>query len=749
MAVKLGKPMMGRMRFVTFFLIFALFAVSAVSLVYTMIFKGEEYQSKASEQQLYDNLVTAPRGDIYDKNMNLLATSSTAWTVYITPNGFKKLKSEEEAEKVRATISENLSEILELDYGKIYEYTKKNSYYVVVKKKIDKVVADRVREFISSNEKMELNRYIGLDETTKRYYPNDSLASVVLGFVGDDDQGLAGIESYYDNKLTGVSGRVIAAKNAAGTDMPFTYEKVEEAIKGNSLVLTLDSYIQYVCEKHLDTAIEENLVAERGAAIVMNVNTGEVLGMAVKGDFNPNEPFVLSSEDQEKVDAETDEEKKKTLKSELLNRQWRNKAVSDTYEPGSVFKMVTGSIAIEENLVNDKSTFNCSYSINVAGQTYHCHKKEGHGVQSMAQAISNSCNPAFITIGQLIGTQTFSKYFKAFGFTEKTGIDLPGEAASDYHKEENMGPTELSSSSFGQTFNITPMQLLSAASAVVNGGNLVKPHLVAKVLDEENKVIETTTALQKRQVISKTTSAKMREYLQFVAENGVKNALVAGYNIGAKSGTSQKLSKILSTGQSNLYIGSCIAIAPIEQPEIAVLVMLDEPKGAQYYGGLISGPVCSRILTDILPYMGYEPKYTEEELKKLSVEVPNVVSTSVSDAKRSILSAELTYEAVGNGETVVKQVPAAGSKVSKGGMVILYTEENDGQSVTVPNLLKMTPTQVNEAAAKAGINVEFSGNTADGGIVSYKQSIAEGEKVDSGTVITVYFNKGTEDSSEE
>ncbi len=749
MAVKLGKPMMGRMRFVTFFLIFALFAVSAVSLVYTMILKGEEYQSKASEQQLYDNLVTAPRGDIYDKNMNLLATSSTAWTVYITPNGFKKLKSEEEAEKVRATISENLSEILEIDYGKIYEYTKKNSYYVVVKKKIDKVVADKVRKFISDNEKMELNRYIGLDETTKRYYPNDSLASVVLGFVGDDDQGLAGIESYYDNKLTGVSGRVIAAKNAAGTDMPFTYEKVEEAIKGNSLVLTLDSYIQYVCEKHLETAIEENLVAERGASIVMNVNTGEVLGMAVKGDFNPNQPFVLSSEDQAKIDTETDEEKQKTLRSEFLNRQWRNKAVSDTYEPGSVFKMVTGSIAIEENLVSDKSTFNCSYSINVAGQTYHCHKKEGHGVQSMAQAISNSCNPAFITIGQLIGTQTFSKYFKAFGFTEKTGIDLPGEAASDYHKEENMGPTELSSSSFGQTFNITPMQLLSAASAVVNGGNLVRPHLVAKVLDEENKVIETTTALQKRQVISKTTSDKMREYLQFVAENGVKNALVAGYKIGAKSGTSQKLSKILSTGQSNLYIGSCVAIAPIEQPEIAVLVMLDEPKGAQYYGGLISGPVCSRILTDILPYMGYEPKYTEEELKKLSVEVPNVVGASVSDAKRNILAAELTYETVGEGETVVKQVPAANSKVSKGGMVILYTEQGEGESVTVPNLLNMTPTQVNEAAAKAGINVEFSGNTADGGIVSYKQSIAEGEKVDSGTVVTVYFNKGTEESSEE
>ncbi len=747
MAVKLGKNMMGRMKFVTFVLVFALFVVSAISLVYIMIFKGEEYQSKASEQQLYDNLVTAPRGDIYDTNMNILATSSTAWTVYITPNGFKKLKSEEAAEKVRKTISQSLSEILEVDEQKVYDYTKKNSYYVVVKKKIDKVVADEVRKFISDNEDMELNRYIGLDETTKRYYPNDTLASVVLGFVGDDDQGLAGIESYYDNSLTGISGRVIAAKNAAGTDMPFTYEKVEEAIKGNSLVLTLDSYIQYVCEKHLETAVEENLVAERGAAIAMNVNTGEVLGMAIKGDFNPNKPFELSSEDYKKLEEETDEDKKATLKSELLNRQWRNKAVSDTYEPGSVFKIVTASVALEENLINDKSTFNCSYSINVAGQTYHCHKKGGHGVQTTAQAISNSCNPAFITIGQLIGTQTFSKYFKAFGFTEKTGIDLPGEALSDYHKEENMGPTELSSSSFGQTFNITPMQLLSAVSASVNGGKLVKPHLVSKVLNEETKVIETISTSHKRQVISETTSSKMREYLQFVAENGVKGALVPGYKIGAKSGTSQKVSKILSTGQTNLYIGSCLAIAPIEQPEIAVLVMLDEPKGAQYYGGLISGPVCSKILTDILPYMGYEPKYTEEEIKKLSVEVPSVIDAPIAQAKSNILNAGLTYETVGTGEKVVKQVPKAGSKVSKGGMVILYTENVNGENIKVPNFMNLTPTQVNELAAQTGITVEFSGETEEGGIISYKQSIAEGEEITKDTVITVYFKVKTEESS--
>ena len=402
MSAKPGKMMITRTATVMIIMILCLSLISGASLVNIMILHGEEYQSKASEQQLYDSLVSAPRGDIYDCNMNILATSSTAWTVYITPNGIKKLQSSEEAEEVRKTIAENLSEILEMDYEKIYNYTGENSYYVIVKKKVDKTVADKVRQFISDNEKLEITRYVGLDETTKRYYPNDSLASVVIGFVGDDDQGLAGIESYYDNELTGVAGRVVAAKNAAGTDMPFTYEKVEEATKGKSLVLTVDSYIQYACEKYLQAAIEENQVAERGAAVVMNVNTGEILGMAVKGDFNPNEPFVLSDVDQAALDAVTDDEEKSKLKSDLLNRQWRNKAVSDTYEPGSVFKVFTAAVGIEENLINKNSTFNCSLSINIAGQNYNCHKAGGHGVQNLQQAISNSCNPAFITIGQII-----------------------------------------------------------------------------------------------------------------------------------------------------------------------------------------------------------------------------------------------------------------------------------------------------------------------------------------------------------
>ena len=741
MTVKPNKMMLTRILAVMLVLIIALSVVSTGSLVNIMIIKGEKYQKDASEQQLYDSLVTAPRGDIYDRNMQKLATSSPAWTVYITPNGIKSLKKESDAEAVRKKIAEGLSEILEMDYNTVYDYTGKKSYYVIVKKKVEKTVADKVRQFILDNKDLELSQYIGLDSTTKRYYPNGNLASVILGFVGSDDQGLSGLESYYDNELTGTAGRVVAAKNAMGTNMPFSYEKVENAVKGGSLVLTLDNYVQYTADKYLESAIEEYQIAERGAAVVMNVNTGAILAMSVKGDFDPNEPFTLSSADQKKVSETADEEEKKKLQSELLNRQWRNKAVSDTYEPGSVFKAVTAAIALEENLVNKNSSFFCNGHATVAGQSYHCHKTTGHGSQTLMQAISNSCNPAFITIGQLVGVSTFSKYFKAFGFTEKTGIDLPGEASSTYHKEEKMGPVELASSSFGQSFNVTPMQLICAIAATVNGGYLVQPHMVEKILDENNKVKKTVVTSTKRQVISESTSATMRELLNFVAENGAKNALVAGYNIGAKTGTSQKLSKIQQTGDKRLYIGSCATVAPIEKPEIAILVMLDEPKGEKYYGGAISAPVNSKIMADILPYLGFEPSYTEEQLQKLAITVPDTVGSAIADAKGKITNQKLEYKVVGNGEKVVRQLPAAGSKVISGGVVILYTE--DGAEVTkatVPNFKGLSATDVNAAAARAGVNVEFSGNTSTGGLKAYKQSVEAGKEVDAGTVITVYFS---------
>ena len=740
MTIKPNRQMLIRIIIVMVVMILCLTLVSGTSLVKIMIVDGEKYQREASEQQLYDNLVSAPRGDIYDTNMKVLATSSTAWTVYITPNGINKL-DEKEAKVLRTAISEGLAPILDMEVEDIYAKTEQKTYYVIVKKKIEKDIADKVREFIADNEDLEMTQYVGLDETTKRYYPNQTLASTILGFVGDDNQGLAGLESYYDNKLTGVAGRVVAAKNAKGTNMRFTYEKVEEATKGSSLVLTIDSYIQYACEKYLDAAVESEQVAERGAVIVMNVNTGAIYAMAVSGDFNPNTPFVLSASDQAKVDAIADDEARSKLRNELLNRQWRNKAVSDTYEPGSVFKIFTASTALEENLINEKNTFSCNYVFTVAGNPYHCHKKTGHGVQSLAQSIANSCNPAFIQIGQLIGVSTFTKYFEAFGLTERTGIDLPGEAGSNYHLEKNMGTIELASSSFGQTFNITPLHMITLAAASVNGGYLVQPHVVAKTLDADNNVISTASTGYKRQVISSTTSAKMREMLEYVVENGAKNGQVAGYRVGGKTGTSEKISKMIELGVRGLYIGSYVGLAPIDDPEIAVFVMLDEPMGPNYYGGTISAPVGSKIMADILPYLGYEPQYSAEELEKLSITVPSVVGEEVANAKNRLTAANLTYKVVGGGATVIRQLPEADNQLYRGGMVILYTDESGDSSTVVPNLVGLTAAEANTAATNAGLNIEFSGNTTNTTLKAYNQSIVAGETVPIGKIITVYFRE--------
>ncbi len=745
MANKPNRIMRVRTRIVLAILVVAMIGVSGASLTNVMIIKGDKYQTLASEQQLYDTLLSPPRGDIYDRNMKTLATSSPAWTVYITPNGFKNLESDE-ARKVKNKIADGLSEILEMERDEILEKTEKKSYYVIVKKKIEKGTADKIRKFISDNKELKLSNYIGLDTTTKRYYPNDTLASTVLGFVGDDNQGLAGIESYYNNELTGVSGRVVAAKNAKGTDMPFTYQMLEEAKKGNSIVTTLDSYIQYTCEKYLDDAVAEEQVAERGAAVVMNVNNGEILGMAVSGDFNPNEPFTLSKEDTARVDSLNTDEEKSKLKTELLNRQWRNKAVSDTYEPGSVFKIFTAATALEEGLVNENSTFNCSYTYMVAGNVYHCHKQGGHGTQILPMAMSNSCNPAFIQIGQLIGSKMFSKYFKAFGLTEKTGIDLPGEASPNYHSADKLGATELASSSFGQTFNITPLHMLSIASAAVNGGYLVQPHVAQKIVDEDNNVVKTMPSSYKRQVVSKATSASLRNFLEFVIQNGARNGIVAGYRIGGKTGTSQKISKIISTGETALYIGSYVGVAPINNPEIAVFVMLDEPMSGRYYGGTISAPVGAKIMTDILPYLGFEPQYSAEELQKLSVSVPDMSGLDVQSARDKLSSLKLSYKIVGEGSKIVKQLPSAGTKVYNGGMVILYTDESEATNTTVPQLTGLTASEVNAAAANAGINIEFSGNMTSADIKSYSQGVPAGTTVPTGSVVAVYFrDEGTAD----
>lgn len=745
MTNKPNTNMIKRAFLVLIIVILCISVVSTASLVKTMIIEGEKYQTLASEQQLYDTFLSAPRGDIYDRNMKLLATSSPAWTVYITPNNFKSLKDDEKT-KVKNKIAEGLSGILNMSKDEILQMADKKSYYVILKKRIDKSTADKIREFITKNSKMKLSNYIGLDTTTKRYYPNDTLASTVLGFVGDDNQGLAGLESYYNNELTGISGRVVAAKNAKGNDLPFTYQTMKEAKKGNSIVTSIDSYVQYTCEKYLDDAVAEEQVAERGTAIVMNVKNGEILGMAVSGDFNPNEPFKLSDLDQGKVDAITDKDEKEKVKNELLNRQWRNKAVSDTYEPGSVFKIFTASAALEENLVNTNSTFSCSYTYTVAGNPYHCHLKGGHGIQNLAQAMSNSCNPAFIQIGQLLEVKRFQKYFRAFGLDKKVDIDLPGAATPTFHSEEKMGPTELASSSFGQTFNITPLHMLTITAAAVNGGYIVRPHIAKEIIDADGNTVKTVSTAYKRQVVSEKTSETLRELLEYVVQNGAKNGIVNGYRVGGKTGTSQKISKILETGEHSLYIGSYVGVAPMNNPDIAVFVMLDEPMSGRYYGGAISAPVGAKIMQDILPYLGHSPQYTAEELEKLSIKVPDVKGFDIAKARDTMSQLKLSYKVIGNGAKVTKQLPEPETSITSGGTVILYTDGTDDDSVTVPILTGLTAAEVNTVATNAGINVVFSGDAVRSDIKSSSQSVVAGTSVPRGTVVTVgFFDSGNAD----
>lgn len=736
-----GKQMWKRMVTVMLAMIILTVSVTSVSLFNIMVLHGQEYQSKASEQQLHDAYIAAERGNIYDSNMNTLAKSATVWTVYVTPNDIANLKNDEEKGAVKALICEKLAPILGLESDEVAKKLEKTkSYYVELKKKCNDETVEKVRAFLKENSKYSLSSYIGIDQSTTRYYP-ENIAANVLGFVGDDNQGLYGLELQYEEELTGVAGRVVAAKNAKGADMPFSYEKVVDAQPGHSLVLTIDSYVQYVAEKYLEKAVTDNKVAERGTCIIMNVKTGGILAMATKGDFNCNTPFALSSEEQKQVDALSGEERSKKL-SELRNRQWRNKAISDAYEPGSVFKVITAAIGVEENVATYSTSFNCPGYIVIAGQRYSCHKHAGHGMQNLTQATQNSCNPYFINLGQQIGVNTFSKYFEAFGLTEKTGIDLPGEAGSQYHKAEKMGPTELASESFGQTFKITPIQLLTAISASVNGGYLVQPHVVSKVVDKDNNIVKNVETKKKRQVVSAETSKVICKIMEAVVDGGGgQNAYVAGYRIGGKTGTSQKVSEMLSSGKKGLYIASFCGVAPMDDPEIAMIFLLDEPHGTSYYGGTISAPPGGQILSEILPYLGYQPQYSDEQIMQSTKTVPGVVGKTVDAAKSEVAAKGLSYKIVGSGQKVIRQLPESGSTVFNQGTVILYTEASAEKLKTkVPALTGMSLSQVNNLAAQYGLNISFKGNVnSNKAVVSYQQSIAAETEVERGTLVEVYF----------
>lgn len=710
------------------------FGSAIARLSYLTLVQGSSLQESAVDQQLKDTTVSAKRGTIYDSKGKVLAESASVWQVAMAPT---YLKTDEQ----RKAVAEGLSKILDLDYDNVYEKTKQNSYYVVVKRKIEADAREKILEFIEEiDKKYGCGSVIQLLDDYKRYYPHDDLASCVLGFTGSDDQGLEGIEYQYDEYLSGTPGRIVTAKNARGTDMPFQYEQNIESEDGNNIYLTIDETIQSICEKYMKQGLIDNGVLNRGVCIAMDVNTGAVLAMVTVDGYNLNDPYTLPKETQKKIKSLA-KNKQSAAESEELSAIWRNKAITDTYMPGSVFKMCTASMAIEEGVVNDKSTFYCTGSIKIAdADPIHCHDTAGHGSQTFVEAICNSCNPAFIKIGQLVGLNKFCQYYQGFGFADKTGIDLPGEAEDSFWAEGTMNEVDFAVASFGQNFSITPIQMITACSSVANGGYLLKPYVVSKITDADGNVIKNVEKTVKRQVISKQTSDKMNEILAYnTATAGATAGYVAGYKVAGKTGTSEKTGVKPISGFKKDYISSFCGYAPADDPQIAMLVFFDTPSGGSYYGSQVSAPVFINIMTEVLPYLEIKTEYTDSELEYVDVSAGNYVGLSVNDAQSAAQQDGFTVTVKGDGDKVVSQIPPASSKIPNGGNVVLYTDNNSkSETTTVPNLIGYSVSDVNTVASAYGLNASFIG-AAGSNVVSASQDIAEGTSVSPGTVITVTF----------
>lgn len=526
--------------------------------------------------------------------------------------------------------------------------------------------------------------------------------------------------------------------------MPFQYEQNVEAEDGNNIYLTIDETVQSICEKYMKQGIADNNVLNRGVCIAMDVNTGAILAMVTVDGYDLNDPYTLPKETQKKIDSLA-KDKQAKAESEALSAMWRNKAITDTYMPGSVFKMCTASMALEEGKVNDNSTFTCTGSMLVSDKTIHCHATGGHGTQNFVKAICNSCNPAFIQIGQLVGMNKFCQYYQGFGFSQKTGIDLPGEADDSFWAEGTMTDVDLAVASFGQNFSITPIQMITACSAVANGGYVLQPYVVSKVTDSDGNVIKNVEKKVKRQVISKETSDKMNEILGYnTSTAGATAGYVAGYKVAGKTGTSEKIgSKKVESHFSEDYIASFCGYAPADDPQIAMLIFFDTPSGDAYYGSQVSSPVFINIMTEVLPYLEIKTEYTDSELEYVDVSAGDYTGMTVSEAEAAAQNDGFTTTVKGEGDKVIAQIPSVSSKIPTGGNVVLYTDDTSkSEVVTVPNLVGYSASEVNNVASAFGLNVSFSG-ASDTGVVSTSQDIAEGTSVSPGTVITVSFSSSS------
>lgn len=710
------------------------FGAAVLRLTYLTTVQSSELQESAVDLQLADTTVSAKRGTIYDANGNVLAESASVWQVVMSPVNFKN-------DKQRQAAAKGLSEIFDLEYNDVLDDTKQQSHYVIVKRRIESDEREKVLELIDTLKKdYSCSGVIQLLDDYKRYYPKNSLASSVIGFTGSDDQGLEGIEYEYDSYLSGTPGRIITAQNARGTDMPFRYEQNVESEDGNNVYLTIDETIQSICEKYMQKGVEDNNVLNKGVCIAMDVNTGAILAMVTTDGYDLNNPYELSAKDKKKIKS-TPKKKQAEAESAALSNMWRNKAVADTYMPGSVFKMCVASAALEENLVNEKTSFTCTGSISVEGETIHCSNIAGHGTQNFVEVISNSCNPAFIQIGQMLGAGKFRQYYQGFGFSDKTGIDLPGEAEDSFWKEGKMGGVDLAVASFGQNFSITPIQMITACAAVSNGGYVVQPHVVSKITDSKGNVIKTVDKKVKRQVISDDTSKKMNEYLEYNTERqGAAAGYISGYKVAGKTGTTEKrgVTKFESSFSED-YISSFCGYAPADDPQIAMLVFFDTPDGDAYYGSQVSSPVFINIMSEVLPYLDVKTSYTDEELGYVDASAGDYTGVSVDEAKTAVEADGFTATVKGNGSTVISQIPTVSSGLQKGGSIVLYTDsDSQSETVSVPSLIGLSPDEVNDVASDYGLNVSFSGATTSSG-TSSSQNVEAGTSVSPGTVITVSF----------
>lgn len=745
-------------------------------LKYTVL-DGSKWRELANINSMSTTTIYAARGSILDANGTVLAQSSSVWRVMISPKAidtysepFRKAydkkreawladdnpdkESLERFVELKELICQKVSEVFDLDKGELLKSCEntKNEYKIVAQKAERSQVNELtqfMRDYKISSE------CIFTEESSKRYYPNEALASNIIGFTGYDGHGNYGLEAYYDDYLSGTNGKSVTFKNTAGTVLSDTASRYYSAVDGYSLVLTLDEVLQHYLEKNLELCVSQFDVVNRACGILMDCNTGAVLAMATSPSYDLNHPSALMNVyDRQRLEelqaSGATEEEIEELEAVYREQQWKNKAITELYFPGSVFKTVVCASALEEEVVSESSTFVCNQVENVAGTLVHCWASYAHGTLTLQEAITKSCNPSFVQIGQRLGKEKFCDYFEAFGFTEKTGIDLPGEAQSIYMDRSRMGIVELASSSFGQTNKITPIQMATALCAIVNGGYLVTPHVVDKVLDSDGNIVETKQTNVKRQVISEETSAKMREIMEGIVNvNGGTNAYISGYRIGGKSGTSQKIDEFNDAGGEAggahmTYVSSFGAFAPADNPKVVMLVMADTPTGSSYYGSAVAAPVVSAVFKEGLERLGVYPMYTAEEQAKQDAIVPYVLGSKSMNAESLLAAQGFEVRFVGDPTSsagVTTQIPYSGTTAPKGSTVVLYLgNEYELEKGIVPNVIGMSVADANKTLADAGFNIKIDGGAADNAdAVADVQSVAEGTEAYKGSVVQVTF----------